>query len=617
MAVTWRMSDPGILGFGGRPLPSPVVGQARMAVEMVRNFPLRIMALQNKVLYMRSVRAEPPASDAPEPVATAAAAAPTIDALRLHHARRVLASALLLGIAGDLLLRRGPDGLGFPVWIGLAVLSAIAVARRVRRAMSFEASAWLATAILFSIGIAWRDAETLVFFDYLAVLGAIVLAGVALARPAMALFAERLRDTIWAVAALARDIIVGVIPLALRDAADPGTARRATRTIPTAVRVIVLSGATLLVFGALLRSADPIFASFVRLPSVDLDVVISHVFLIALFTAVTAGWARGAFLSRYVPTVAPPISPIRLGVADVTAALGTLLVLFALFVVAQLGWLFGGEQFLRERTGLTAAAYARQGFFQLTVVVALVVPVLVATRAALDPASGSTLRRRHSRLALPIIGLLGVMIVSAVLRMRLYVHYYGLTTDRLYPIVVMGWLAFVLVWLARTVLREWGRPFVAGVVISGLATLAALNIIAPDTLVATVNIDRAARLSAPGAQPLDIRYLTTLSGEAAALATRAVLASQGAASAGASATDLSRDTLRCDAATTLLRRWGPASSAARRLGVDGAWRIWNADRAAALRAVGENANALQRVEHDACARVRAGASAAPGPAVQR
>ncbi|HET7372243.1 MAG TPA: DUF4173 domain-containing protein [Gemmatimonadaceae bacterium] len=554
---------------------------------------------------MRTGQAEPPASAVAEPVANAADGVAATDALRLHNARRVLASGLLLGVAGDLLLRSGPDGLAFPVWIALAVVSAIIVAKRVRRALSFEASAWLATAFLFSIAIAWRDSETLVFFDYLAVLGAIMLAGVAAARPDMALFAERLRDTVFAVAALARDVVVGVIPLALRDAVDAGTTRRATRTIPTALRVIVISGAMLLVFGALLRSADPIFASLVRLPSIDVGVLVSHVFLVALFTAITAGWARGAFLSRHEPTVARMFLPIRLGPVDVTAALGTLLVLFALFVVAQLGWLFGGEQFLRERTGLTAAAYARQGFFQMAVVVALVVPVLVATRAALDPARGSALRQRHTRLALPIIGLLGVMIVSSVMRTRLYVHYYGLTTDRLYPIVVMGWLAFVLVWLARTVLREWGRPFVAGVVISGLATLGALNVVAPDALVARVNIDRAARPSAPGAQPLDIRYLTTLSGEAAALATRAVLAPEPARAAGDSLADLARYTSRCDAATALLKRWGPAASAARRLEADGAWRTWNADRAAALRAVGENANALLLVQHDACARARA------------
>ena len=56
--------------------------------------------------------------------------------------------------------------------------------------------------------------------------------------------------------------------------------------------------------------------------------------------------------------------------------------------------------------------------------------------------------------------------------MRLYVHYYGLTTDRLYTLVFMGWLGSVLVLLAATVLRGRGRLFVAGSAASALVLLA-------------------------------------------------------------------------------------------------------------------------------------------------
>ena len=98
-------------------------------------------------------------------------------------------------------------------------------------------------------------------------------------------------------------------------------------------------------------------------------------------------------------------------------------------------------------------------------VVALVVPLLLATRAMLAP--DPSLARRHTLMSLPIVALLGAIIVSAALRMRLYVHYYGLTTERLYTLVFMGWLAIVLALLATTVLRGRGRAFVGGSVISG------------------------------------------------------------------------------------------------------------------------------------------------------
>jgi hypothetical protein len=67
--------------------------------------------------------------------------------------------------------------------------------------------------------------------------------------------------------------------------------------------------------------------------------------------------------------------------------------------------------------------------------------------------------------------------------MRLYVHYYGLTTDRLYTLVFMGWLSAVLLWLTVTVLRGWGRPFVAGAVLSGWPRSPPSNLVAPDVIV--------------------------------------------------------------------------------------------------------------------------------------
>lgn len=554
--------------------------------------------LQNKVLYMQNIDSTAPAL-APQAQCLdrdMARGGATGSSDRRLVARRLLAHALMVGVAADALLRRGPTGIGFALWVAFLIMAAMSITLGAGRSVPREAHAWLATALLFASAIAWRDSMTLQFFDALAVVGSIAMAGVALADTRAALFAERLRDTIWALALLGRETAFGAIPLALRDAVGSAGASAARHRVGTAGRVTAVSGLLLFVFGSLLRSADPIFASLVSLPELDFPTLASHVVVIVFFGAVVAGWGRGALMARDGAARCPDVSFVRLGTADVTGALGTLLVLFAVFVAAQLGWLFGGERFLRERTGLTAAAYARQGFFQMMWVVALVAPLLVGTRAALDPAAGTELRRRHARLSLPIIVLLGIMIVSAILRMRLYVQYFGLTTDRLYPLVVIGWLAFVLVWLARTVLRDSGRPFAAGVAISGLVTLAALNAVSPDVVVARVNLRRAARLNRVAARRLDVRYLATLSGEAVELATRAALVP--------ATTDAVTDSERCDATQRLLNRWGPSSRAARRLDEPGSWRAWNAGEAAALRVVGANARALRAVQHETCGRAR-------------
>jgi hypothetical protein len=512
-------------------------------------------------------------------------------ALPVTTARAALAFALLIGVAGDALLRAGPVGAAFPLWIALLAAGAVALCHRADRPLSREATGWLVVAVLFAAGLAWRESDLLDFVDLLAAFGALAMAAIALSERRAGLFAARLRDTIWAMANIVRSTALGVVPLALQ-ASDGATSRepRGTRVLPalrTALIVVVL----LLVFGSLLRGADPIFASLVKLPDVDLGEIASHLVVIGFFTWLVGGWARGALRTGEGRFRAPDRLPLEIGLVDVTAALGTLNALFALFVLIQLGWFFGGEQFLRAQTGLTVAEYARRGFFQMVWVVVLVVPLLLATRAALRP--GGAVARRHTMLSLPLIVLLCVMILSAVARMRLYVSYYGLTTERFYPLVLMGWLALVLVWFALTVLRDRGRPFAGGALVSGLVALALLNLVAPDAIVARANVARASQAST-ARSGLDFMHLASLSGEAAPIAVAAILLPPAAVDVDSTSRAHAHDD-RCRAARRLLRRWGDGSRAADRSRRDGAWRSWNAGERSALTVVGGHAAELRQV----------------------
>lgn len=556
---------------------------------------LRPLTLYCKVLYIMIPLHGSPA-DRPRPAAGGAPGAkrrtwwPTVIAA-------IPVYALVVGIAGDALLRGGPVGLGFPLWIALCAAGIVSLVWRTGRSVPGEVRGWLLAALLFSTALAWRDAGALDLLDLAATFAALLMAGIALTDAKAALLAPRLRDLVWPAARLMGSVAMGVLPFLHHALEIPRKEPLVSARAWPVARATLIAGALVLVFGSLLRDADPIFASLVSFPELDFGVMVSHGILIAWFAWIAAGWARGALLADPAKHRPPDTLPFALGPLDVTAALVTLNVLFTLFVASQLGWFFGGETFLRERTGLTAAAYARQGFFEMVWVVALVVPVLLATRALLEP--GRALARRHTKLALPIIALLGAIILSACLRMKLYVHYYGLTTDRFYPLVCMGWLALVLVWLALTVLRDWSRPFVAGVTVSGLFVLAALNVAAPDAIVARVNVARAARAPASGATPtLDLLHLASLSGEAVDVATRAVLAPR----LGAPGTALryADDRQRCQAASRLLGRWGPLSRARHRAEEDAAWRTWNAGDRHAMRVVADHAAALRAARHEAC-----------------
>ena len=514
-------------------------------------------------------------------------------------ARAIIAHALVLGLGADLLMRDGPVGLGYPIWLTLLAGSLLALAQRADRTMTRESGAWLGTAVAFGAAMAWRDAEHLRFFDFLATLFALGMAAIAMGSPRSALHAQRLRDTLWAAVGAIRSIAGGLAPLLFGEASLRAPAARSTTRARPVVRAVVIALPLLVIFGSLLRGADPVFASYVALPELDIGTLLSHLIVIGFFSWTAAGWMRAALVADIARPRAPERLPFALGSLDITVGLGVLVALFALYLVTQLGWFFGGEQFLRERTGLTVAEYARQGFFQMVWVVLLVVPTLMASRALLLP--DRQLERRHSALAITVLLLIGLMIVSAVLRLQLYVRYYGLTIDRLYALVFMAWLALVLVWLGFTVLRGEGRTFVAGAVVSGLVTLAALNVVVPDVVVARANIARGDAVVGAGAVPFDVAHLAGLSGDAMPLVVPAVLRPD--RSPPGSAERLASDLARCRASHAFLAKWSPYSERRARDDLRPLrWSRWNRGDALAVQVVGANVRALREVEHATCPR---------------
>src|SRR5205085_3576642 len=116
----------------------------------------------------------------------------------------------------------------------------------------------------------------------------------------------------------------------------------------------------------------------------------------------------------------------RIGIVEVGIVLALLDLLFLAFVAVQFRYLFGGRALVESRTHLTYAAYARHGFFELVVVAALVLPLLLLA----DWALRRERRRDHAvftALAATLVLLLFAVVASALERLRLYEQAYGLT----------------------------------------------------------------------------------------------------------------------------------------------------------------------------------------------
>ena len=522
---------------------------------------------------------------------------------RRRLAERVLVDALLLGIVGDALLRVAPWGANMAVW-SIAIVAALLTLAR-RRHETIPANAWwlVAPAVTLGTMFAWRGSESLAVFNALAFITTLGLLAMALGNGAHRnVLTSRVRDVLQSGVSTAAGTVFGMIPLALADVSlrHVARARGASQAI-AAIRAALIAIPLLLIFGGLFASADPVFAKIVAdLLRVDPEAIVSHLVVTGMIAWLVGGFLRTTLLSTGRPMLSAQVPDGALGLTEVSVALGSLVLLFAAFVGVQLRYFFGGDALVQSTAGMSYAEYARRGFFELVMVSALVLPVLLSANALLrrdTPLAG----RVYRGLASTLTALLAVIMYSAFARMRLYQSAYGLSADRLYATVFMGWLALVFVWFSLTVLRGRGTRFVAGVVFSGWGTLIALNIADPDGLVARGNVARASQ-----GNELDVPYIETLGADAApALASYLVaqpLAPPAdwptAAIAADSTSPISqyeasksptwtRDgfTARCFAARRLLEKWGPSAS------LD--WRSWTMGRAKARRAVAAHEPALQ------------------------
>ncbi len=260
-----------------------------------------------------------------------------------------------------------------------------------------------------------------------------------------------------------------------QDTATKPRSGAAIRLIAVAMSVLVL-----LVVGALLGAADPVFSSWLSLAALP-----RHVLLVIIGAWIVAGLIRAASAAR--PSPALPGAP-KVGVAETAFVLAGLCALYAAFGGAQLVTLSGAGQRILVTHGLTYARYARSGFFELLACAAITLLVLLGARAFAS---------RENKLlvalsALTIAATIGIVIV-AIRRLELYEAAYGLTMLRLACLAAAAWIGLILIMLGATLLRRGlpARAFPAAFLCSGLVLIAVWGIANPASIVATTNIRRA------------------------------------------------------------------------------------------------------------------------------
>lgn len=264
------------------------------------------------------------------------------------------------------------------------------------------------------------------------------------------------------------------------------------------LRGIILASGLLMVFGTLLAQADAVFGAHLEALFDSLAFLSPAPGIrILLWLALLGGALR---LWVLAPPNEATLARSIFQPTELYIALGSLNGLLAAFLLMHGRYLFGSAD-LVESLGLSYATYARRGFFELTLCIGLLLPlVLVAYRAA-EVRKEARLRYLGGGLILSAIGLA----VSAVKRMFLYIDVYGLSVERFYAAAGIFVAMTVLMWAAHCCFQP--RPIawlLARQKVTVIVLLSVLSLVNVDALVARSHL----QLVRQGKMGLDSTYLS-------------------------------------------------------------------------------------------------------------
>ncbi len=434
----------------------------------------------------------------------------TTDAIHKSNLYILAVGSILLGLIFDYLFFEKLFGISVFIFEAAAITLALLFGRHLKQ--SLRPVFWLlCLALFFVVMVAIRANPLLAFLNIVASMGLLLLTTQEILKKPIVNF--RISDYVTTILITPFKILRRFLQ-AVFFLARPSE-KSSTVVFKRVIIGIVMALPFLIIFGALFASADLAFKQLVDsiFRFQVSDELFGHIILIGGVSVISLGVFAYIFNipSSALSSETSQNSKLEKDFInrniEVKVFLWMIGGLFAIFLVFQLAYLFGGVINISEGN-FTYAEYARKGFWELLTVAFFTLIILLI----LDKYTQAK-NSRFSWFTVPSLVLIieiFVIIISAFKRLMLYQDAYGLTTLRLYVSGFIMFLGVVFILLAIKLWREKEDNFFAfGALLSVITFLVVFNILNPDAFIAKKNIDR---FNTGGG--LDANYLATMSADA-------------------------------------------------------------------------------------------------------
>ena len=255
---------------------------------------------------------------------------------------------------------------------------------------------------------------------------------------------------------------------------------------------VAISIPILIIFLALFASADLVVSGILEdigtwLESfTEVGNSIQHIIMIGFFTFCFTLFFAAAFWQRF--EIKALQEKVAKGQIESTIVLGAVNLLFIAFLVIQAMYLFGGQAAFDAMTDITYSEYVRQGFSQLTIVAVLVVLLSLTLRWIHSEKANGTITFLHLSLIVQTV----LIMISALIRLNLYIDAYDYTPARLFGYWILILLAILFGMMFVNIVRHSSQSnFIRNsLIVIGAAALL-FTISTPDATAVKLNIARA------------------------------------------------------------------------------------------------------------------------------